>query len=625
MLQRELKVKVISASNLDNKDSGIFGDFSDPYVKLCLGPEPVWPEGAVCQSTSVKDNDLNPVWNETLSLSPEPEDQFLLVRVYNSNKGGIHMYKQDQELGFMFVLLDDIPSNRRISKRERLEKSTPGVAELELEIFWASGRTNSMQADEPSLQRNARSGRSRQKPSSLNFGGASNYESEGRSQRGYESEGLRSQEGPPRNSQRGGDFGRGGGGDFGNTFGSRRSMQQQQRGLSPTYEESVPRPPPTGTRMMELSHGGALTVRIISARKLKNTDTGVLGDVSDPYVRAMVGNEERKTKVIQDNLNPNWDETLEFLLRGDDPTLKLEVFNKNKFFKDDSLGKCRVDLTTLVPDEARRFSEYLDGGEGAELIFELTFVGEQTSSSYNYRAARYRPVRNAPIPAWSASQGVRSPTQSYKVNSGRGGIRESAPPPGMAPSSALVSQGWGTTRSSSPSVVPSWRSAPPDLYRSRDYYNPGPPVFEQSMAGIPHRRMVPMPESLAVGSSASFSAPPGGGTFGSMVEHRAPSPSSPQPSIYSSRVGTSASLSAPPGAYGLMDRPLPSSRLPTRSISPPAYPGSVSYPVSRAGGRRDLPGGHHGYGSLHAPPFRSPSYGYPLTDRPRYHPSVLVG
>mmetsp|Transcript_6361 Transcript_6361/g.15335 ORF Transcript_6361/g.15335 Transcript_6361/m.15335 type:complete len:598 (-) Transcript_6361:102-1895(-) len=597
MLQRELKVKVISASNLDNKDSGIFGDFSDPYVKVCLGPEPVWPEGAASQCTSVKDNDLNPVWNETLALSPEPDDQFLLVRVYNSNKGGIHMYKQDQELGFMFVVLDDIPSNRRITKRERLEKSTPGVSEVELEIFWSTGRTNTMQAEETGRSRGLRS----KKATPLGSFGGAGYESE----RSQEAPGHRSQRGgfeleaPPSRSPQG----------FGT---SSLRNQRSMRGLSPTYEEQGANQVPT--RTMQLSHGGALTVRVVSARKLRNADTGVMGDLSDPYVLASVGNEEHKTKVIKDNLNPNWDETLEFLLRGDDPVLKLEVFNKNKFFKDDSLGKCKVDLTGLVPEQVRRFSEYLDGGEGAELIFELTFVGEQPSS-YSYRAARYRSVRNAPVPAWSASQAVRSPTQSYKVNSGRGGIREAAPRPGMAPAdSVLVSPGW----SSLPNRAPTWASAPPpEAYRP--LWNSAPP-FDHSTAGMSHRRMVPMPDSLAVGSSASLSAPPG--SFASVLDPLPPSPRS----LYGSRVGSSASLSGPPGGYGMMESfgPYHSARLPKRSMSPPATAyGSMSHPAVRSG--RELP--RSGYGSLHIPPaFRNASsYGYPLTDRPRYHPSVLVG
>lgn len=74
-----LHVKIIRASQLSKKD--ILGS-SDPYVKLRF-----CGERFATKRTSVKMNNLNPVWNETFKLIvKDPQHQALELRVFDWDK-----------------------------------------------------------------------------------------------------------------------------------------------------------------------------------------------------------------------------------------------------------------------------------------------------------------------------------------------------------------------------------------------------------------------------------------------------------------------------------------------------------------------------------------------------------
>eukprot|EP00252_Welwitschia_mirabilis_P021007 TRINITY_DN5270_c0_g1_i2.p1 TRINITY_DN5270_c0_g1~~TRINITY_DN5270_c0_g1_i2.p1 ORF type:complete len:171 (-),score=33.95 TRINITY_DN5270_c0_g1_i2:442-954(-) len=94
--------------------------------------------------------------------------------------------------------------------------------------------------------------------------------------------------------------------------------------------------------MEEIS--GLLKVRVIRGSKLAVRDFRS----SDPYVVLKLGSQVAKTRVINSNLNPVWDEELTLTITDSSPrVLKLEVFDKDTFSSDDKMGDAEVDLQPL--------------------------------------------------------------------------------------------------------------------------------------------------------------------------------------------------------------------------------------------------------------------------------------
>ena len=74
--------------------------------------------------------------------------------------------------------------------------------------------------------------------------------------------------------------------------------------------------PPVGNKLMELAtyttpeeREGNLIIKIVKANNLVNAD---IFDLSDPFCVVKVGEQSQKTKVIDNNLNPIWEEIFSF-------------------------------------------------------------------------------------------------------------------------------------------------------------------------------------------------------------------------------------------------------------------------------------------------------------------------
>jgi len=115
-----------------------------------------------------------------------------------------------------------------------------------------------------------------------------------------------------------------------------------------------------------------LRLRVLAARGLLNTDTGLFGDVSDPYAVARLGGTQHRTPTVNNNLNPVWYDRNEFLFAvGDGPgSLELEVMNANAI-RDDSLGRATLDVWSLLPNEWHKRTLPLEGRGCGEVEFEV--------------------------------------------------------------------------------------------------------------------------------------------------------------------------------------------------------------------------------------------------------------
>ncbi|KAJ3338957.1 hypothetical protein HDU93_008856 [Gonapodya sp. JEL0774] len=93
---------------------------------------------------------------------------------------------------------------------------------------------------------------------------------------------------------------------------------------------------------------GIARLTLKNASKLKNAEA--VG-VSDPYVAiSLSGNLLHRTKTIENDLNPIWDQTFYIIVYSANDRLELQVFDYNEMRKDKSMGRVEFPLITLFPD-----------------------------------------------------------------------------------------------------------------------------------------------------------------------------------------------------------------------------------------------------------------------------------
>ncbi|CAH8343674.1 unnamed protein product [Eruca vesicaria subsp. sativa] len=111
-------------------------------------------------------------------------------------------------------------------------------------------------------------------------------------------------------------------------------------------------------------------VGLIKVNVVKGTNLAVRDVMtSDPYVILSLGQQSVKTRVIKNNLNPVWNETLMLSIPEQVPPLKVLVYDKDTFTTDDFMGEAEIDIEPLVSaaieyetstiKEARRVGSWL--------------------------------------------------------------------------------------------------------------------------------------------------------------------------------------------------------------------------------------------------------------------------
>lgn len=92
---------------------------------------------------------------------------------------------------------------------------------------------------------------------------------------------------------------------------------------------------------------GVVAVTIHGAQGLKNPDA--LSGSPDPYTVVSLNNRDKlgKTKIIKENANPRWNETIFVIVTSLTDALTLQVFDYNEFRKDKELGTASFALDRL--------------------------------------------------------------------------------------------------------------------------------------------------------------------------------------------------------------------------------------------------------------------------------------
>ncbi|XP_033019671.1 multiple C2 and transmembrane domain-containing protein 1 isoform X5 [Lacerta agilis] len=107
---------------------------------------------------------------------------------------------------------------------------------------------------------------------------------------------------------------------------------------------------------------GIVSVTLIEGRELKAMDPNGL---SDPYVKFRLGHQKYKSKIMPKTLNPQWREQFDLHLyeeRGG--IIDITVWDKDAGKKDDFIGRCQVDLSTLSKEQTHKLELPLEEGEG---------------------------------------------------------------------------------------------------------------------------------------------------------------------------------------------------------------------------------------------------------------------
>jgi len=100
--------------------------------------------------------------------------------------------------------------------------------------------------------------------------------------------------------------------------------------------------------------------------------------LSDPYVKLIVGDTKKKTKVVDATLNPTWSETFEFPeFRSGSDFIGFDVFDQDTIGKDDSLGSAiisKADLAQLEKGVEKKFELKLTNVKSGILHVAITVV-----------------------------------------------------------------------------------------------------------------------------------------------------------------------------------------------------------------------------------------------------------
>eukprot|EP00930_Biecheleria_cincta_P084096 TRINITY_DN73588_c0_g1_i1.p1 TRINITY_DN73588_c0_g1~~TRINITY_DN73588_c0_g1_i1.p1 ORF type:complete len:784 (-),score=97.01 TRINITY_DN73588_c0_g1_i1:722-3073(-) len=191
---------------------------------------------------------------------------------------------------------------------------------------------------------------------------------------------------------------------------------------APMYSQADASPHAVNVAPAGLSDVGILYVQIFGCYNLKNTDTGILGDVSDPYVRLRVADVEHSTPVINNNLNPVWHENNKFTFKShhvQDDFLQLEVVNSN-MMRDDVIGRLRIPLRTLPPKQWEQFRQRLQEGQG-EIEYQIRLDPEHGSASPSRPVQPMSTTIQAPAQAGASQYRPPSPPRDRGTDFGRFG------------------------------------------------------------------------------------------------------------------------------------------------------------------------------------------------------------
>ncbi|KAM3599757.1 uncharacterized protein V6R79_010963 [Siganus canaliculatus] len=111
---------------------------------------------------------------------------------------------------------------------------------------------------------------------------------------------------------------------------------------------------------------GIVSIALIEGRNLIPMDPNGL---SDPYVKFRLGHQKYRSKTVPKTLSPQWREQFDLhLYEETGGILELTVWDKDTGRRDDFIGRCQLDLSTLAKERTHHMELALDESRGSLVL-----------------------------------------------------------------------------------------------------------------------------------------------------------------------------------------------------------------------------------------------------------------
>ncbi|KAM3874223.1 multiple C2 and transmembrane domain-containing protein 1 [Diretmus argenteus] len=146
----------------------------------------------------------------------------------------------------------------------------------------------------------------------------------------------------------------------------RSTKQQQSVRLSEVYQKAQ-------------LWRGIVSIALIEGRDLIPMDANGL---SDPYVKFKLGHQKYKSKTMPKTLSPQWREQFDLhLYEETGGELEISVWDKDTGRRDDFIGSCQLDLSTLAKEHTHRLELPLDESRGTVVLLVTLTASSHVSIS----------------------------------------------------------------------------------------------------------------------------------------------------------------------------------------------------------------------------------------------------
>ena len=154
---------------------------------------------------------------------------------------------------------------------------------------------------------------------------------------------------------------------------------------------------------------GVLRISVLEAKELTACDFGLVNKgKSDPYTIVEVGAQQFRTKIISNNLNPEWNETFEaFVDNHEGQEIGLQVYDEDTSSKDTKIGFIQTDIDSVVQQGARNVWLPLQGVKQGRVHLQLNWYElspiasdllPPTSPGTSVAALMVKPISAAALP-----------------------------------------------------------------------------------------------------------------------------------------------------------------------------------------------------------------------------------